>query len=131
MMIARSFHSAEQNSQTYILVVIAYFYAHLPGFGIAKIIRNPGKQTLLVLCLVELAEMISKQILSYPWSPLFRRNHAHILLSRVRLPVDAIDLAGNLHEVAGNVVQLRALIGLLQHLPSLLLQEANLLGNHG
>ncbi len=63
-------------------------------------------------------------------TPYLRADHAHVLFPVVP-PVDVVDLARDLLEVARNVVQRLAPVGLLQDLSRLLLQEAHLLGDHG
>ena len=62
--------------------------------------------------------------------PHLRRYHAHVLLARILFPVHVIQLAGDLLEVACNVVEFLVHIRLLQYLPCLLLQESNLLRDH-
>ena len=54
------------------------------------------------------------------------RDHAHVLLPRFLVLVDVIRLSGDLLEVAGYVMQLRAKIRVLQYPVRLLLQESNL-----
>ena len=58
-------------------------------------------------------------------------DHAHVLLGvEVGLLVHVVGLAGDLLEVARDVVEVGVPLGVLQNLLRLLLQEANLLSDH-
>lgn len=55
--------------------------------------------------------------------------HGEVALARGP-PVQVVEGAGLLDHVARHVVQVSVVLGLLQHLSRLLLEEPHLLGNH-